>query len=461
MVQPDSSRFVPEGPPKPKGHSPSRRSPHYNARQMSLPQKPVRRGSRLGSAIAISVVAHLVLLPFVAKDAIFSSGPQHKTGVTVISRAQLQEILNRQAQARQDQPFNSSGQPANPNAKVKPPDEKKPEEKKEDLSKVKGQLVSLPTPEDGRAPLVQTKYLAEHDSRVEKETHAKDQSAFNKNALNKTVKEGRKDSAGQGAPAISEKPGEDGKGGGPQEMRKKQAMELPSKERQADLHAREAEKGTLRNSTASEGVKGNGKKLAMAQPGRDAQSSSQGNGDPSAAPGLPGQLKPLKLTLDQPIGAAGPIEGGPMADDLRGVEEGEGTFLNARGFKFASYLNRVKETVGRVWVQKVMDVSAKRDPTNQIYGFKDRATLVEYVIDRNGEVQDVKVGASSGVSYLDDVAVDAFKQVQRFPNPPAGLIDESGTVKLQFTFVLVAGPSGVHMQMGPAYVPGSNAARGF
>jgi TonB family protein len=428
---------------------------------MSLPQKPVRRGSRLGSAIAISVVAHVLLLPFVAKDAIFSGGPQHKTGVTVISRAQLQEILNRQAQARQDQPFHSSGQLANPNAKVKPPDEKEPEEKKEDLTKIKGQLVSLPKPEDGRAPLVPTKYLAEYDSRVEKETHAKDQSAFNKNALNKTVKEGRKDSAGQGAPALSERPGEDGKGGGPQEMRKKQAMELPSKERQADLHAREAEKGTLRNSNASEGVKGTGRKLAMAQPGRDAQTSSQGNGDPSAAPGLPGQLKPLKLTLDQPIGAAGPIEGGPMADDLRGVEEGEGTFLNARGFKFASYLNRVKETVGRVWAQKVQDAQMKRDPTGRIYSFKDRRTVVEYVIDKDGEVKDVKVEDSSGVGYLDEVAVDAFKQVQRFPNPPAGLINEDGTVKMSFSFVLIGDAGGIRMQMGPAYVPGSAASRGF
>jgi TonB family protein len=427
---------------------------------MSLPQKPVRRGSRLGSAIAISVVAHLVLLPFVAKDAIFAGGPQHKTGVAIISRAQLQEILNRQAQARQDQPFNSSGQPSVP-GKAKPPDEKKPEEKKEDLTKIKGQLVSLPKPEDGRAPLQPTKYLAEQDSRVEKETRAKDQSAFNKNALNKTVKEGRKDSTGQGAPALSEKPGENGNGGGAQEMRKKQAMELPSKDRTSELQTKQADNGTLHNRQASEGVKGTGKKLAMAQPGRDAQSSNLGTGIPGAAPGLPGQLAPLKLKLDQPIGAAGPIEGGPMADDLRGVEEGEGTFLNARGFKFASYLNRVKETVGRVWAQKVQDAQMKRDPTGRIYSFKDRRTVVEYVIDKDGEVKDVKVEDSSGVGYLDEVAVDAFKQVQRFPNPPAGLINEDGTVKLNFSFVLIGDSGGIRMQMGPAYVPGSAASRGF
>jgi len=427
---------------------------------MSLPQKPVRRGSRLGTAIAVSVLAHVLLLPFVAQDAIFK-GPQHKQGVSIITRAQFQDILNRQAQSRAAESFNSSGQQTVPN-KLKPPEEKKTEEeKKADALKLKGQLVSLPKPEDGRAPLKDTKYLAEFDSRVEKETRAKDASAFNKNALNKTVKEGRKDSAGEGAPALSEKPGEAGEGGGAVELRKKQAMELPSKDRTASLHAKEAANGTLRNRDSSDEVKGKGKRLAMAQPGRDAQSSNLGQGEPGAKPGLPGQLAPLKLKLDQPIGAAGPIEGGPMADELRGVEEGEGTFLNARGFKFASYLNRIKETVGRVWAQKVQDAQMSRDPTGRIYGFKDRRTIVEYVIDKDGEVKDVRVESSSGVAYLDEVAVDAFRQVERFPNPPAGLIQADGLVKMNFSFLLIGGESGIRMQMGPAYVPGSAAARGF
>jgi len=106
---------------------------------------------------------------------------------------------------------------------------------------------------------------------------------------------------------------------------------------------------------------------------------------------------PLKLTLDQPIGLSGPLSGGPMPDDLRGIEEGEGTFLNARSFKFAGFLNRVKETVGRVWTQKVIDASGKRDPTGQLYSYKDRRTVIEFTLDRQGEITDVHVAASSGV----------------------------------------------------------------
>jgi TonB family protein len=119
----------------------------------------------------------------------------------------------------------------------------------------------------------------------------------------------------------------------------------------------------------------------------------------------------------------------------------------------------VKETVARVWTTHVGEETAKRDPTGQLYGFKDRSTVVEFTIDREGDVMDVKVVASSGVQYLDDVAVDAFRLVQRFPNPPPGLLTADGTVRLPFGFRLIAVGSGIRMQLGPAYVPQS--ARGF
>ncbi|HYR21146.1 MAG TPA: energy transducer TonB, partial [Myxococcales bacterium] len=129
--------------------------------------------------------------------------------------------------------------------------------------------------------------------------------------------------------------------------------------------------------------------------------------------------------------------------------------------KFAGFLNRVKETVGRVWTQKVIDASGKRDPTGQLYSYKDRRTVIEFTLDRQGEITDVHVAASSGVQYLDEVAVDAFRVVQRFPNPPPGLIQESGTVSLPFAFTLLAATGGMRLQVGPAYVPGSPASRGF
>jgi TonB family protein len=421
---------------------------------MPLPQKPVRQRNRLASAIAVSIVAHALLLPLIAKDAMFHT-PRRQT-VGMVSASQFRALQNQLrssngAFAANNQNIPQQARPPQP----KPPD---PVEKQQ---KIPGQIVSLGTPEDQRAPDKPTKYLAEHDSRVEKETRARETSAFFKNALSKVQKEGRDEKSAQGAPAMSEKPGENGQGGGQEEKRKKQLAELPSKQQRDALHVKEKGDGTLRDRESTQAMRGNGKKLALADPGSNGQPSAVGPGLPGAAPGAPGSQKPLKLTLDQPLGALGPISGGPMPDDLRGVEEGEGTFLNARGFKFASYLNRVKETVGRVWTQKVMDETGKRDPSGQLYSFKDRRTVVEFTLDKDGDVTDVKVAASSGVQYLDDVAVDAFKMVARFPNPPPGLLQDDGTVKLPFAFTLLAATGGMRLQVGPAYTPNSPAARGF
>jgi len=421
---------------------------------MPLPQQPVRRGRRLTLAVGVSVVAHALLLLGIAKDALFR--PPHDKQQQVVSlvtsnRTQLQGLRSGGPQSASNSPVVRT--PALPPALVPPP------EKQEKLEK--GQVVSL-GPTNDQAPDKATKYLSEHDSRVEKETRARETNEFYKNALSKLQKEGRNDKAEPGARATSEHPGDNGQnGGGREQKREKQVAELPSKERRDALRLEQGADGTVRNREGSDAFKGNGKKVAIADPGSEGKASSVGPGSPGSAPWTPGEQRPLKLTLDQPIGATGPIAGGPMPDDLRGVEEGEGTFLNARSFKFAGFLNRVKETVGRVWTQKVIDASGKRDPSGQLYSYKDRRTVIEFTLDREGEITDVHVSASSGVQYLDEVAVDAFRVVQRFPNPPPGLIRENGTVQLPFAFTLLAATGGMRLQVGPAYVPGSPAARGF
>ena len=62
---------------------------------MPLPQKPVRRGSRLSLAVAISLIAHALVLPFVARDANFHM-PKHpvRQVVSLLStaRSQLQGV---------------------------------------------------------------------------------------------------------------------------------------------------------------------------------------------------------------------------------------------------------------------------------------------------------------------------------------------------------------------------------
>ena len=425
---------------------------------MPLPQKPTRRGRRLTTALVVSVAVHLLLLPWIAKDAIFRLPTRMKR--QVVSLVGQPRNANQQAQAGQAGRIPTPGEAPNPALQPKLPPAPAPVPEPE--QKLNGQVVSLGQPTDERPPDKPTKYLSEHDSRVLKETRARETSAFFKNALSKVQKEGKNEKARPPA-ATTPAPGEDGRGGGVEQARPKQVAELPSHGRRDALHIDPSQQGTVQNRETSEAIKGNGKRVAIADPGNSNKSSSVGAGAPGSSSGAPGAKGPLKLTLDSSLldGASGPVAGGPMPDDLRDVEEGNETLLNSRGFKYAGFLNRVKETVGRVWTQKVQEAAGSHDPTGQLYSYKDRRTVVEFTLDRQGEITEVKVAASSGVPFLDSVAVDAFKMVERFPNPPPGLLGGQGEVRLPFAFTLLAATGGIRMQIGPAYLPGSPAARGF
>jgi TonB family protein len=199
----------------------------------------------------------------------------------------------------------------------------------------------------------------------------------------------------------------------------------------------------------------------MLDPNQQRSPAPQGpEGTPGLLPGSPGKRGPLTLTLDRPGEALGPVAGGPMSDDLRGVEEGDETLLNSRSFRYAGFINRVKETVARIWTTQVEDETARRDPTGSIYLWKDRRTVVEFTIDQQGELKDVHVTVSSGVDYLDHVALDAFRRAERFPNPPPGLFSPDGTATMGFGFVLGLA-RGFRMRLGPAYLPNSPAQRGY
>ncbi len=138
--------------------------------------------------------------------------------------------------------------------------------------------------------------------------------------------------------------------------------------------------------------------------------------------------------------------GGPSPDRLDGVDEGDGTFLNTREFKYATYFNRIKQAVSSTWApQQALDL---RDPNRTMYGFKDMVTLLTVTLDDAGGVKDLAVQRSSGVDFLDRTAIDAFKKAQPFSNPPPGLVDGRGEIRFTFGFYLEVGRSGLRVYRG-------------
>ena len=115
--------------------------------------------------------------------------------------------------------------------------------------------------------------------------------------------------------------------------------------------------------------------------------------------------------------------------DALTVENGEATSLNTIEFKYASFYNRIKKDVSGHWFP--LKVIRRNDPTGKEYLFKNRKTILFVILDKEGYVVDVSISKSSGASFLDEEAINAFKRCIQFMNPPKGLIKND---KIEFYF---------------------------
>ena len=308
---------------------------------------------------------------------------------------------------------------------------KKPEPK--DDKNPHGQVVDVAPGNEQEAP--DAKYLAEKNNRVDKETKAQNQTPFYRNAMpRQTATEERKtpgkDEAAQLIVQGNNGTGQDAKpaqkGGG-----QRPVFDVPTvKQRDRIALKEETNKGpgaSVKNQGESAAVQGNAERLRI-DPGRPGEEGDQGSAGKAGLPTL-SQLMPSSAALDKIIGAA--------PNDHLDAEQGEGTFLNTRAWKYATIFNRVKQAVGRNWDPN--EPLRQRDPTGEIYGGRDRYTILDVTLGGDGLVKDIKVQRSSGVDFLDEAAIVSFRRAQPFPNPPPGLMGKDGTVTFPFGFYLETG----------------------
>jgi TonB family protein len=102
------------------------------------------------------------------------------------------------------------------------------------------------------------------------------------------------------------------------------------------------------------------------------------------------------------------------------------------------YVDRIKQTVGRIWKAKIEKATAEADPKGRCL-CSDRRTIVEFTVDRSGAIRDVVVTHSSGVTFLDRVSVEAFNEVRQVEGPPPAIFGEKATAVMGFGFTLGLG----------------------
>lgn len=148
------------------------------------------------------------------------------------------------------------------------------------------------------------------------------------------------------------------------------------------------------------------------------------SGAGGGAPEVP-NLKPSTDVLERAIG-------GGSVDHLDDVADGEETALNAKRWIHASFFNRLKRQVAQNW--DPASVWRRRDPSGAVYGYKTRVTEVRVALTPKGRLAKIVVTSPSGVTELDDEAVRAFQQAAPFPNPPRELANDDGLITFAFSF---------------------------
>lgn len=373
----------------------------------------------------LAIVGHVLFVALLLFVSMLKLNVPELTNKKITRRPVVMRPISSQqwAQNRGEQKAQSKSELAKNTAKAAEKKKEKPVEKNPT-----GQVVDVAPGNDEVDP--NAKYLAESNNAVKKETRAKDQTAFYRNAAPKRTSPNPHEGEGKDAVDKAQLAGNDGMGNDDRPLKdkaeQKQMLEIPTQKQRSEVAMREKTDGPgaeVDNRKEAAGIEGNSNRLKI-QPG------AAGGEDASAGrAGLPGvsNLMPSPAVLDKISGAA-------ANDHLADAEEGDGTYLNTKEWKYASFFNRVKQSVGMHW-----DPGAplrQRDPTGNIYGGRDRYTVLNVTLTDRGNVKEIFVEKSSGLDFLDLEAIKSFERAQPFPNPPPGLITADAKVQFSFGFFL-------------------------
>ena len=159
------------------------------------------------------------------------------------------------------------------------------------------------------------------------------------------------------------------------------------------------------------------------------------NTNPGRMDGRQG-LKLERQATDLAAMGNGAEEAIPFADYVEGVEEGNETLLSTKEYRFAGFFSRVKRRVGPHWQQKLNREISRRDPRRKIYLNKQRVTVLEVVLNSSGDFIRADVLETSGVKFIDRVAITSFQDQAPFHNPPRMLVGPNGQIAMKFGFII-------------------------
>jgi len=366
---------------------------------MARSSRPRRRRDHVAARLALALVASLLANGLVLWIAVvtgaFDLGRPVKVSQVALAPLSAEDWAKNRGAAAPAPPA-----PRPPPPQLTPPLQPQPDG---------GIVVKLPPGPDGKPP-AESRFLAERDQSVERETVSRH-------------------AVGHDGPVLPA-PQLAGKGG--EELR-------PEEQREAEKPA------------AGGKPKAEQPKLAMIEQAEEGLMPDAGTGQRKRQGARDGDRRtrtprPEELDLTpRPAGVLNVPSGGPNEDGLgEGLEEGEVTALNARKSEAAKYLNSFGDRIASWWRARTRQAIGERDPEARIFFYKDRTAVFVVKIDSAGQLSDVRLLQSSNVDFFDMIALQSIRQAAPFPPPPHAVLDRTGEFRFTqgFTAQGPQAPSG-------------------
>ncbi len=159
------------------------------------------------------------------------------------------------------------------------------------------------------------------------------------------------------------------------------------------------------------------------------------NGSASAQASLKPSDKKEHSAEDQ--GTASHSEQSATLDYIDSIDQGLETMLSTKEFQFYTFYRRIRNQLNEHWTPRVKtSVISVIKKGRRIASDQDLTTRAIVILDQKGKLVKVQIIGKSGLSELDHAALDALKAATPFSNPPRGMIDPDGLIRIRWDFVI-------------------------
>ena len=380
---------------------------------MSLRHAPKLRSTCIAFVLSllVHVVAGLILLvQTIPPPAPVFKRPAPSTPIPLLSQKELRKL--RQIKA--------------------PKAQKEKEKKREKSAQRRKQIVEIPPPPVERVPS-QSRFLAEFNSAVKQETVHR----LRRAPQSEMKKSDRR--------SLSTGKDEQGRRKGKRTIQSKPSRQTNEKPRITPKKGRSTQKKTSKNKQKKVKKNSISKELKQGEgPFKNQQvievsSEDAQYGRPQGKQSGRGRrLSPTHYqSLLPTLGPKNQARFDGSLDHIENMKRADQTALNTTEYRYAFFFNRVKRAVSARW--RPANELMRLDPRGQVYGVRDRETIIAVTLRPNGSIVKVEINKASGIPQLDREALSAFLRAQPFHNPPSGLIEEDGMIRFKFGFYLEIG----------------------